>query len=73
MFSNQSSFSEEWEKDAVWYTAITFNTLLMLPSLMFVRNAYRDRPRVVHDAFVHLGRKGWKDTLPGLLLLLMVL
>ena len=73
IFSEKSTFSEEWDKDAVWYTAITFNTLLMLPSLMFVRNAYRDQPAMVKEAFVHLGRKGWKDTLPGILLLLMVL
>ena len=63
----------QWNQDPAWYSAVTFNTFLMLPSMMFVDNPYRDSAKTVTESFVRLGNKGWIDYCVGLVLFLMVI
>ena len=63
----------QWNQDAKWYSALTFNTFLMLPAMMLVDNPYRDSAKTVTDSFIRLGSKGWIDYFAGSVLFLMVL
>lgn len=62
-----------WSEDPRWYSAMTFNTFLMLPAMLLVENPYRDTSKTVTHAFVRLGRKGWVDYIAGGVLLMMVI
>ena len=61
-----------WNTDATWYSALTFNTYLMLPAMMLVENPYRDTGKTVSDSFIRLGKKGLIDYVAGFVLFLMV-
>ena len=61
-----------WEQQEKWMTTMTFNTFLMLPAMMFVRNPYKDNGESVRTSYVLLGKQGHKDYYAGMVLLLMV-
>lgn len=70
---SKSDATAQWSQDPRWYSALTFNTFLMLPSMMLVESPYRDSSKTVTESFVRLGSKGWIDYFAGLVLLLMVI
>ena len=72
-FTTTTTFSEVWHADLRWYTTMSFNTLMMLPAMMFVNSPFRDSGKSVRDAYIKIGAQGAKDYQAGLILLLMVL
>jgi hypothetical protein len=67
-----ATLSAIWHQNLRWYTSMVFNTLLMLPAMMFVSRPFCDSAKTVREAYVKLGAQGAKDYQAGFILFLMV-
>jgi len=59
-----------WDDHVRWFTAICFNSFLILPAMMFFKNPFRDSAKTVRESYVRMGSDGVRDYVAGAILLL---